>query len=424
MWPRVGIVGGSLGGLTAGLVLRELGCDVQVFERSSAALEGRGAGILVLDDTIRYLVEKAARSGQDGDVIGTVCSRTGWVRYLHQDGTTRYEERRPYRFSSWNTMYRALMQYFEPERYHLGKEVVHFEQARNEVRVRFADGTASVCDLLVAADGIDSTSRQRLLPAVRPGYAGYVAWRGTVPEGELSAETFERLRDAITYQLLPNSHILVYPIPSQDGSVEPGRRLMNFVWYRNVAEGTELDELMVDRQGRRRTVSMPPGALQTHFADELRAVAAATMAAPIAEVVCRSVEPFVQVIFDVEVPAMAFGRVCLIGDAAFALRPHAAAEPPRPRATAGRWLRRWRPRRATSKRHSGGGSRASWSSAGRSCSAQRDRQPIAVRWHVGARRSRGLFSACTGRAVRRRAPDRDGPPRRRSGRGSAGSAWP
>jgi 2,6-dihydroxypyridine 3-monooxygenase len=35
--------------------------------------------------------------------------------------------------------------------------------------------------------------------------------------------------------------------------------------------------------------------------------------------------PFVQVIVDLAVPAMAFGRVCLLGDAAFAARPHAAA---------------------------------------------------------------------------------------------------
>jgi len=322
----VAIVGGSLGGVTAGLVLGDLGCDVHVLERSSAALEGRGAGILVLDDTIRYLMARAAREGTDGEqVIGAVCSRTGWVRYLNPDASTRYEERRAYRFSSWNTMYRALMQCFEPDRYHLGKEVVDFDQGADEVHVRCADGTTATCDLLIAADGIDSTSRQRLLPAVVPRYAGYVAWRGTVGEDELSAATFEALRDAITYQLLPNSHILVYPIPNRNGDVEPGRRLMNFVWYRNVAEGTELDALMVDRQGRRRTVSLPPGGVQARFADEVRATAAATMAAPIAEVVRRSAEPFLQVVFDVEVPAMAFGRVCLIGDAAFALRPHAAA---------------------------------------------------------------------------------------------------
>jgi 2,6-dihydroxypyridine 3-monooxygenase len=39
----------------------------------------------------------------------------------------------------------------------------------------------------------------------------------------------------------------------------------------------------------------------------------------------KSKEPFVQAVFDIAVPRMAFGRACLIGDAAFAIRPHAAA---------------------------------------------------------------------------------------------------
>ena len=34
---------------------------------------------------------------------------------------------------------------------------------------------------------------------------------------------------------------------------------------------------------------------------------------------------FVQVVFDLDVPRMAFGRSCLLGDAAFVVRPHAAA---------------------------------------------------------------------------------------------------
>ncbi len=45
----------------------------------------------------------------------------------------------------------------------------------------------------------------------------------------------------------------------------------------------------------------------------------------IADVVVSTEQPFVQVIFDVDVPKMAFDRVCLIGDAAFVARPHAAA---------------------------------------------------------------------------------------------------
>jgi 2,6-dihydroxypyridine 3-monooxygenase len=42
-------------------------------------------------------------------------------------------------------------------------------------------------------------------------------------------------------------------------------------------------------------------------------------------VALATAEPFLQVMVDVEVPRMAFGRVCLVGDAAFSVRPHAAA---------------------------------------------------------------------------------------------------
>ena len=58
-WPHVGIVGGSLGGLTAALVLRDLGCEVDVFERSSEALKARGAGIATHPSTTRYFEESS-----------------------------------------------------------------------------------------------------------------------------------------------------------------------------------------------------------------------------------------------------------------------------------------------------------------------------------------------------------------------------
>jgi 2,6-dihydroxypyridine 3-monooxygenase len=58
---------------------------------------------------------------------------------------------------------------------------------------------------------------------------------------------------------------------------------------------------------------------------ETRSTARARLAPQLAAVVEAAERPFVQVIFDIEVPRMAFGRACLIGDAAFALRPHIAA---------------------------------------------------------------------------------------------------
>jgi 2,6-dihydroxypyridine 3-monooxygenase len=72
-------------------------------------------------------------------------------------------------------------------------------------------------------------------------------------------------------------------------------------------------------------VSLPPGAATGEAVAGLRRAAQQALAVPIAEVVTSAAEPFVQAVYDIDVPRMALGRVCLIGDAAFAVRPHAAA---------------------------------------------------------------------------------------------------
>src|SRR5580704_2733772 len=105
--PRVIVMGGSVGGLTAALVLRDIGCDVRVFERSSSALQARGAGIAALDATLRYLTESGGRPED-------VCSSTGWIRFLRADGSVQHQQRHRYLFSSWNTIYRSLLRLMDP----------------------------------------------------------------------------------------------------------------------------------------------------------------------------------------------------------------------------------------------------------------------------------------------------------------------
>jgi 2,6-dihydroxypyridine 3-monooxygenase len=210
-------------------------------------------------------------------------------------------------------------------RYLLGTEVTDFRQDGDAVTVTLASGSRAEADLLVCADGVGSLGRARLAPRAGRSYSGYVAWRGTVPERDLSPGTRALLGSAITYQVLPHSHILVYPIPALDGSLSEGDRLINSVWYVNVAEGAPLDALMTGRDGVRRPVSLPPGAASEQAVTGMRQAAADLLAGPVAEVIARTAEPFVQAIYDVEVPRMAFGRTCLVGDAAFAVRPHAAA---------------------------------------------------------------------------------------------------
>jgi len=312
--PAVAIVGGSLGGLISALVLRDAGSQVHVLERSRAPLEGRGAGIVLHPVTVRYLEAKSAFD------VDRVAAPAGVLRYLTRAGGVLLEEEIRYLFTSYGTLYAALLERLEPDRYHLGSTCVALDQNPDRVVVRLADGRAPSFDLVVGADGVHSTVRHLLFPEIAPTYAGYVGWRGTFPEVGMPPLAATALAGALTYFVAPGTHALSYPIPAPAG---PGVHT-NWVWYRNV-DPRALEDLMTDGDGVRHDLSMPAGAVRREHVDALRAAARTELPPPLAELVEASPEPFVQVIVDIGVPRMAVGRVCLVGDAAFALRPHIAA---------------------------------------------------------------------------------------------------
>ena len=282
-------------------------------------MRDRGAGIVLHPSTIRYLTDNGIKA------VSEVGVPVGRLRYLARDGGVASEEPCRFRFTSYYALYRDLLDCFDADRYHLGREVVGFDAARHGVDVHLAGGEDARSDLLVCADGVRSSARTRLLPEVSPRYAGYVGWRGAVACSALEPATLAALEGAITYWVMPHSHLLAYPIPAADGHAAGAARAMNWVWYRNVAPGQELAELLTDRSGARRSVSVPPGFAQERHLAELVSTARDALPRPLADLIAGTPAPFVQAVFDIEIPRMAFGRVCLIGDAAFALRPHIAA---------------------------------------------------------------------------------------------------
>lgn len=315
---RVIVIGGSLGGLSAAVWLRDIGCEVTVFERSSMLLEDRGAGIVLNPATVRYFL---ARKVAD---LRRIAAPIRALQYLGRDSEILSTTRTSWWSSAYNVIYRSLLGCFDRSRYCLGEEAIGIEQDEHEARVRFTSGRVEHGDLVVCADGVNSAGRRLLAPGCTSAYAGYIAWRGTVSEEQLRPETFELFHAAITYHLLDDSHALAYPVPSRDGSVEPGRRLMNWLWYRNI-DRSDLDDLLIGRDGRRFTASVPAGFVAECHIARLHADASAALPPPFAEIIALTAEPFIEVIADVEVSQMVFGRACLMGDAAFRPRPHAAA---------------------------------------------------------------------------------------------------
>jgi 2-polyprenyl-6-methoxyphenol hydroxylase-like FAD-dependent oxidoreductase len=86
-----------------------------------------------------------------------------------------------------------------------------------------------------------------------------------------------------------------------------------------------LDAALTDRDGRRRSHSIPPGALKYLHGDALRKAASLSLAPVFQRLLLSTKEPFMQVIQDYQAPKMVFGRAILLGDAAFVARPHTGA---------------------------------------------------------------------------------------------------
>ena len=53
--PRALVIGGSLGGLCAGVCLRAAGWCVSIFERSTGLMDDRGAGIVLQFEVLNLL---------------------------------------------------------------------------------------------------------------------------------------------------------------------------------------------------------------------------------------------------------------------------------------------------------------------------------------------------------------------------------
>ena len=312
------IIGGSICGLFAALLLRRAGWSVAVHERIGTELGGRGAGIV----THPELFDVIERAGIDTQ-IARIGVPVGGRRVFDRDGRIAGERDLPQVLTSWGHLYRLLREALPEGAYHHGRTLVRVEEGARAVRAIFADGSTAEGDLLVGADGLFSTVRAQFLPEATPTYAGYVAWRGLVDEADLSAETRAALCGHFSFSLPPGEQMLGYPVAGSDESLEEGRRRYNFVWYRPAEQGRRLADLLTDTDGRRHDLSIPPNGIRPEVVAAMRDDARRLLAPQFAEVVERTRQPFLQAILDLETPRMRLGtRIALLGDAAFVARPH------------------------------------------------------------------------------------------------------
>jgi len=315
---RAVIVGGSMSGLLSGLLLRRAGWAVDVYERVDSELSGRGAGIVAQYE----LIERLRGLGLATDDLGVhVTTR----KILDAQGQLTHEIECPQVLTAWERVYRLLRDAFSPEHYHRGCGLAKFTQGAKGVQAYFSNGETVEADLLVGADGIRSTVRQQCLPEVVPRYVGYTAWRALIAERAFPPDVHRELFEFMTFGLPRGEQFLGYPVAGPDNDLRPGHRRYNVVWYRPADEATKLQWLLTDDQGVTHAISIPPPLIPRKAIAEMRTDAERLVAPQFRQVVRLIEEPILQPIYDLESPHMAFGRVAILGDAAFVARPHVAA---------------------------------------------------------------------------------------------------
>jgi len=313
---RIVVIGGSLGGLCAANLLHRAGHEVTVLERSATSLEGRGAGI-VTHDSLRVAL-RAAGAVVDATLGVAVGSRV----VLDVNGAAECGWAYPQVLTSWGRLYSLLRAALPDGLQRLGTPVVAVESRADGVSATLAGGERVYADLLIACDGIRSGVRAQLAPSVQPVYAGYVAWRGVCDEAVLSRHTRHTLFEHFGFGLPEGEQMIGYPVAGEFNRSEPGQRRWNFVWYRPAAAGDGLAALMTDADGHHHASGIPPQQVSWRHIAAMREAARRLLAPQFAEVVEKTALPFLQPIFDLASPRVAFDRIALLGDAAFVARPH------------------------------------------------------------------------------------------------------
>ena len=312
---RAIVIGGSLAGLFVGAFLRRIGWQVDIYERSSIELIGRGVGIFA---THLELFEALDKCGAGTVDIGVIAYKRITFDRI---GDVIAEKPLLQIVTSWDRLRQVLLKAVDRQRYHFGHVFERVEQDGDRVQVHFANGRNERADLLVACDGFRSSVRARLAPEVQPIYSGYYIWRGAPNESDLSPETRRTMFPYMSFFLADQLQALGYPISGMDDELRVGHRRYNFAWYR-VADAVKLKEMCVDDQGHEYEFGVPPHLVRRDLVVQMRAEAETLLPPQYLDCLQHIDQPFFTPVYDFCSPSLVFGRVALVGDAASTPRPH------------------------------------------------------------------------------------------------------
>ncbi len=210
-----------------GIMIKRLGHHVRVLEQSPLSdRAGQAAGISA-GPQVQEFFTSHDRSQQPYSID---CPG---VQFVDRGSRVKWFWKKPMQMTNWSTLYYRLRANFdglaseycpEPPTASEKEGKVEYLTMKRVTDVQETDGSKMIvkyddlatganeslrADLIIAADGSNSTCRRMLLPNVQRPYAGYVAWRGTVAEQDVSPESNRLFDSRVTVHRMGRNYILV-----------------------------------------------------------------------------------------------------------------------------------------------------------------------------------------------------------------------
>jgi FAD-dependent urate hydroxylase len=182
------IIGAGMGGLTAGIALKQAGYTVEIYDRVKI-LRPAGAAISLWSNGVKVLnrlgLERAiAAVGGQMDRMAYYASTGETLTDFSLQPLIEQVGQRPYPVTR-TELQQVLLNAVGSEMVRLGSRCIAIKQDETSVTACFEDGHQATGDVLIAADGTHSVLRSSVLGyKVERQYVGYVNWNGLVPASE------------------------------------------------------------------------------------------------------------------------------------------------------------------------------------------------------------------------------------------------